>query len=59
VDTFAWGHYKDAARQAGSAATKAERLQNAKNTTTFKAITSFNQLQLKPLVCMASPPLLF
>jgi len=24
VDTFAWGHYKDSARQAGFAATKAE-----------------------------------
>jgi len=35
------------------------RLQNAKNTMNPKAITTFNQLQLRPLVCMASPPAFF
>jgi len=29
--------------------------QNAKNTMTSKGITTFNQLQLRPVVCMASP----
>jgi len=56
VDTFAQGHYKDSAKQAGFAAT---RLQNAKNIMTSKAITTFNQWQLRPLVCMANPLLLF
>jgi len=31
------------------------RKQNAKNTMTSKVITIFNQLQLRPLVCMARP----
>jgi len=57
VDTFAQGHYKDSARQAGFAATKAEAT-NAKNMTS-KAITTNNQWQLRPLVCMASPRPLF
>jgi len=35
------------------------RPQNAKNIMTFKAITTYNQWQLRPLVCMASPPPLF
>jgi len=35
---------------------KRPRLQNAKNTMTSKAIATFNQLQLRPLVCMATPP---
>jgi len=35
------------------------RLQNAKNTMTSKAITTFNQFQLRPLVCMARPLHLF
>jgi len=30
-------------------------MQNAKNSMTFKAMTTFNQWQLRPLVCMASP----
>jgi len=42
VDTFARGHYKDTARQAGITATNAEDA-NAKNTMTSKAITTFNQ----------------
>jgi len=35
------------------------RPQNAKNIMTSKAITTFNQWQLRPLVCMASPLPLF
>ena len=35
------------------------RAQNAKNIMTSKAITTFNQWQLRPLVCMASPLPLF
>jgi len=35
------------------------RLQNAKNIMTSKAITTFNQWQLRPLVCMANPLPLF
>jgi len=35
------------------------RPQNAKNITTSKAITTFNQWQLRPLVCMTNPPPLF
>ena len=58
VDTFVWSHYKDTARQADFAATKAEAA-NVKNTTTSEAITTFNQLKLRPLVCMASPPPFF
>ena len=57
--TLAWGHYRDSARQAGFHCKLQQqrlRLQNAKNTMTFKAITTFNQLQLKPLVIMACPP---
>ena len=46
------------ARQAGFAATKAEAA-NAKNIMTSKAIRTYNQWQLRPLVCMAGPqPLL-
>ena len=44
-------------RQSGSTVTKAEmRLQNTKKMLTSKAITTFNHSQLKPLMCMASPP---
>ena len=58
VDTFAQGHYKDSARQAVLRPQKL-RPQNVKNIMTSKAITAFNQWQLRPLVCMASPlPLL-
>ena len=35
------------------------RSQNAKNIMTSKAITTFNQWQLRPLVCVASPLPLF
>ena len=58
--TLVQGHYKDSARQAGFVATKKKlRSQNAKNIMTSKAITTFNQWQLRPLVCMASPLPLF
>ena len=46
------------ARQAGFAATKLRPL-NAKNIMTSKAITTYNQWQLRPLVCVASPLPLF
>jgi len=59
VDTFAQGHYyKDSTRQAGFAATKAEATKCQK----YHDLQSnylFNQWQLRPLVCMASPPPLF
>jgi len=47
VDTFAQGHYKDSARQAGFAATKAEAAKCKKYhiIMTSKAITTFNQWQ--------------
>jgi len=51
VDTLLWGHYKDSARHASFPATKGEAAK-CKNTMTSKAITTFNQLQLRILVCI-------
>jgi len=55
VDTCAWCHYKDSARQADTTATETKAA-NGENIMTL-TITTFNQLQPKPLVCMVrSPP---
>jgi len=44
---------KNSAIQAGITATEAEAAK-CKNTMTSLTITAFNQLQMKPVVCMAS-----
>ena len=58
VDTFAQGHYKRL-RQRLVLRPQKLRSQNAKNIMTSKAITTFHQWQMRPLVCMANPLLLF
>jgi len=58
VDTFAWGHYKDSARQAGFAATKAEAAKCQKYLD-LQSNYHFQPVAIRPLVCIASPLPLF
>jgi len=54
MDNFAWGHYKDSARQEGFGATRAE----AEKCRKYHDLQSntFTYMQLRPLVCRANPP---
>jgi len=60
VDTFAQGHYSIRTLPDRLVLQpQTLRLQNAKNIMTSNTITTYNQWQLRPLVCMASPLPLF